>query len=255
MDPNGVTRGLASIISTGKNHPEALTHVLTDDPVVALTFDDGPDPNNTPRILDLLAAHRARATFFMIGVRACQHAELVARVKRDGHAIGNHSWDHPSFPFISHMERIEQIQRCQVALAPHGEPLFRPPYGHQDFESWSDVDSMGYRVVTWKLSAGDWEPKDGPGMAEEVIRQLEPGKIILFHDGLFDAPDHRCFARDSTIAAVELLLARLAGRFRFVTVPELLRFGVPQGKRWTYIEDKEGLNRLTRLDGPARQYV
>jgi peptidoglycan/xylan/chitin deacetylase (PgdA/CDA1 family) len=206
-------------------------------------------------MLDILAAHRARATFFMIGVRAHQHAELVARVAREGHAIGNHSWDHPSFPFISHQERLDQIRLCQEALAPHGELLFRPPYGHQDLESWSDVNSMGYRAIAWRLSAGDWEPKDGSGMAENVIRQLEPGKIILFHDGLFDAPDHRCFPRDSTIAAVELLLDRLAGRFQFVTVPELVQLGVPQYKGWTYTEDKEGLNRLTRQEGSARQYV
>jgi peptidoglycan-N-acetylglucosamine deacetylase len=234
--------------------PEALTHVLTEDPVVALTFDDGPDPVYTPRLLDILATHRARATFFMIGVRAHQHPELVARVAAEGHVIGNHAWNHPSFPLISREERCEQIQACALAIAPYGEQLFRPPYGHQDLTSWLDVDQMGYRVVAWRTAAGDWESRDGPSMAEVVMRRLEPGEIVLFHDGLFDAPDDRFFARDSTLAAVELLLDRLAGRLQFVTIPELLQLGVPQYKRWTFTEDKEELNRLTPQDGSARRY-
>src|SRR2546422_6863677 len=88
-------RSQAQMASTA---PEALTHVLTEEPVVALTFDDGPDPVNTPCLLDLLSAHHARGTFFMIGVHAHQHPELVSRVAAESHAIGNHSWDHPSFP-------------------------------------------------------------------------------------------------------------------------------------------------------------
>jgi peptidoglycan-N-acetylglucosamine deacetylase len=233
---------------------EALTHVLTEDPVVALTFDDGPDRVYTPRLLDILAAHCARATFFMIGVRAQRHPELVARVAAEGHTIGNHSWDHPSFPLISREERLEQIRACQEAIAPHDGQLFRPPYGHQDFASWVDVEEMGYRVVTWKVSPHDWEFRDGHSMAEEVMRQLQPGNVVVLHDGLFDATDNRFFARDPTLAAVELLLDRLAGRLRFVTIPELLQFGVPQSKRWTFSEDKEELNRLTRQDGSARRY-
>ncbi len=236
-------------------HPEALTHVLTGDSVLALTFDDGPDPVYTPRLLEILSAHRARATFFMIGARACQHAELVARVSREGHAIGNHSWDHPSFPLISRAERLEQIRRCREALAPYGEALFRPPYGHQDYDTWSDVDAMEYRAVTWKLSASDWQPRDGPSMAEDVMSRVEPGQIILFHDGLFDAPDERCFPRDSTVVAVERLLDRLTGTFRFVTVPQLLQAGIPQRKNWTFTEGPKELNGLIRQDGAARQYT
>lgn len=234
---------------------DTLTHVATDASVAALTFDDGPDPSATPRILDILADHGARATFFMIGLRAEEQSDLVARAKREGHAVGNHTWDHPSLPFISRQERIDQIRRCRDALAPHGDPLFRPPYGHQDLDSWTDADSMGYRVVTWTLSAHDWEPKDPFEIAAGVAGWLEPGQIVLFHDGLFDAPDRRCFPRTSTVAAIGMLLDRLGGRFRFVTVPELLRLGVPRGKRWLYTEGKETLNRLTRPDAAARQYV
>jgi len=172
---------------------ETLTHVFTEEPVVGLTFDDGPDPVNTPRLLDILAAHHARATFFMIGVRAQRHAKLVSRVAAEGHAIGNHSWDHPSFPMISQEERREQVRGCARAIAPYAGLLFRPPYGHQDLASWLDVDQMGYRVVAWKIAAGDWEQKDGPAMADAVMAKLQPGAIVLLHDGLFDAPDSRFF--------------------------------------------------------------
>jgi peptidoglycan/xylan/chitin deacetylase (PgdA/CDA1 family) len=234
--------------------PQALTRVETEQPVIALTFDDGPDPVYTPRLLDILAAHCARATFFMIGSRAGRHPELVARVAAEGHSIGNHSWDHPSFPFISREERREQILACARAISPYDGRLFRPPYGHLDLDSWFDIDQMGYRAVTWKIEPGDWDDKAAPAIAEAVMVKLQPGAVVLLHDGLFDAPDSRFFPRDATISAVQLLLDRLTGTLRFVTIPELLECGTPYCKQWQYIEPKEGLNRLMRQDGSVRRY-
>ena len=78
--------------------------------MVGLTFDDGPDPEYTPRLLEILHRHGARATFFMAGEAARQHPELVRQVAQAGHAIGNHGWDHPSFPFISRDERLAQMR-------------------------------------------------------------------------------------------------------------------------------------------------
>lgn len=231
-----------------------LTHVSTRDPLVALTFDDGPDPASTPRLLDMLAAHQARATFFMVGVRAERHPELVARVAAGGHVIGNHSWDHPSFPLITGRQRREQIRACGRAISPHGHRLFRPPFGDQDLTSWLDARWMGYRVVAWNVAAYDWLDHDGPTIADMVMAELQPGDIVLFHDGLLDAAEDRFFAREATLSAVEMLLDRLAGRLRFVTVSELLQHGVPRWEHWTLESSREFLNRLTRQHGPARRY-
>jgi len=104
-----------------------ITHVETQEEVAALTFDDGPHPEYTPRLLEILERLQARATFFMVGEAAQRHREIVRRVADAGHAIGNHSWDHPSFPQITGRERREQIRPCERAIAPYGERIFRPP--------------------------------------------------------------------------------------------------------------------------------
>ena len=150
-----------------------ITHVSTQDAVVALTFDDGPHPESTPHLLDILERHQAHATFFMIGEAAQRHPDLVQRVAQAGHAIGNHSWDHPSFPLISGRERRAQLRACEKAIAPYGQRLFRPPYGHQSAASRLDALWLSYRVVTWNLHAYDWLDHDANWMAcGLVIRSL-----------------------------------------------------------------------------------
>ena len=100
--------------------------VATDERLMALTFDDGPDPEHTPRLLEVLARHGAKATFFMVGARAARHPELVARVAAEGHEIGNHGWDHPSLPALPSAAVAEQLERTRAVLAPHGQALMRP---------------------------------------------------------------------------------------------------------------------------------
>ena len=112
-----------------------IMHVDTREAVVALTFDDGPHSEFTPLLLEVLDHHRAKATFFMLGEAAQKHPAIVEQVARRGHAIGNHSWDHPSFRLISRAERLDQMRACASALAPYGGRLFRPPYGHQSVRS------------------------------------------------------------------------------------------------------------------------
>src|ERR1700751_666629 len=112
-----------------------MTSVLTRDPVAALTFDDGPHPEYTPRLLAVLAQHQVRATFFMVGEVAQQHPALVRQVAQEGHTIGNHSWDHQSFRTLPGPARRRQIRSCARVLAPYGHALFRPPYGEYSLAS------------------------------------------------------------------------------------------------------------------------
>ena len=126
-----------------------ITSVDTRDNVAALTFDDGPDPTCTPRLLDILERHHASATFFVVGETAQKYPELIRRMAQSGHAIGHHSWDHPAFPLITGRERRAQMRACAKAIAPYGQRIFRPPFGAQDVASRLSVFWLGYRVITW----------------------------------------------------------------------------------------------------------
>lgn len=124
---------------------DTITHVKTTAPVAALTFDDGPHPDYTPALLNMLAQHDAKATFFMVGEAAERHAELVEKVKAAGHSVGNHSWSHPSFIEINRAERWEEMRRTEKALNLNGIRLFRPPHGHQNLASRLDIFGLRYR--------------------------------------------------------------------------------------------------------------
>jgi peptidoglycan/xylan/chitin deacetylase (PgdA/CDA1 family) len=220
-----------------------VTRVMTDQPYVALTFDDGPNPAYTPQLLEILARHNARATFFMVGETAEKYPQLVAEVAAGGHAIANHSWDHPSFPTISGRERRRQLRRCATALAPHGQPLFRPPYGHQDLGSRLDALWLGYDVIAWTALCGDWRDKGADEIVKKLEGKLRPGNILLLHDGLFSAAEPGYLDRTPTLQAVERLLAAHTD-YRFVTVPELLQSGQAVREPWYKLGDRQWLGSL-----------
>jgi peptidoglycan/xylan/chitin deacetylase (PgdA/CDA1 family) len=220
-----------------------ITHVATHEPVAALTFDDGPHPDFTPRLLDILARYQAHATFFMIGLSASRYPELVRDVAQAGHAIGNHSWDHPSFPLITGRERRAQMRACAQAIAPYGQRLFRPPYGHQSVASRIDALWLRHRVVTWNLVAYDWLDRGAGWMIEQVTSHVRPGSIILFHDTLWRPGVKQAADRGPALQAIDAILEQLGDRFHFVTVPELLQHGRPQLANWYRKPDLEWLNR------------
>ena len=226
----------------------------TADPVVALTFDDGPDPEWTPRLLEILERHDARGTFFMIGEQAVRHPDVVARVAAGGHAIGNHSWDHVSFPLLSRQQRLEQLRRCAEALGNHSGRMFRPPYGHQDNRSRFDLAMAGYDVVTWSVLEPDWLDRDAESIAAGIVKKVHPGSIVLLHDTLRDALKPEYFNREPTLGAVRLLLEQMSSTFRFVTVPELLHFGRANKVFWKQSPDTAFLNQLKNKAGTVRSY-
>jgi peptidoglycan-N-acetylglucosamine deacetylase len=232
-----------------------VSHVHTPDPVAALTFDDGPDPEYTPRLLDILERFKARATFFMTGKAAQAHPELVRQVAQAGHAIGNHSWDHPSFPSISGRERRAQIRACAEALAPYGARLFRPPYGDQNIASRIDALLLGYKVIMFDCWSDDWCGGEPDTIARQLERRFHPGAILVAHDRLSDALDESYFNRESMLKGIEIFLQRVGDSISFITVPELLRRGRAHKEIWYKRSNLELLNRLLQREGLGRRYV
>lgn len=222
----------------------SIGSVHTDDSLVALTFDDGPHPDYTPRLLDLLDRYDARATFFMVGKAAEQYPQLVRQVAQAGHTIGNHSWDHASFPLLSGHERRSQIRRCARALAPYGERFFRPPYGHQNEASRLDALLLGHEVVTWSALAQDWLDHDVDYMAASVKQRLRPGAIVLMHDALHTMEQRRFGDREASFATVERLLVEFKDQYRFVSLTELLRSGRPNRQLWYREPDTDWIGGL-----------
>jgi len=212
-----------------------ITEVKTEERIAALTFDDGPDPEWTPRVLELLAQYEARATFFVLGRSAQQYPDLLARIAGEGHVIGNHSWDHPLFPLISSRERRRQIEACARATAPYGQRLFRPPYGRQDLASRLDTVRLGYTAVTCSVDVGDWWESDAERLAKSLVTQIQPGSVIDLHETLYRArPDlepvlaYKPFPdRAPMLAALRVCLDELHGQFRFLTLPDLFQRGTP----------------------------
>lgn len=212
----------------------AIVGVDTTEPIVALTFDDGPHPEYTPELLSLLDRHDARATFFLVGEAAARSPTLVREIATRGHVVGNHSWSHPSFTMISSPERRRELQRCETVLAPHAAPLFRPPYGDHSRATRRDAHWCGHVVVGWSLDVHDWCEGDRDTLVNALENGIRPGGIVLLHDAIHDlgAPTvgpvvtrPAIMDRRIMLNALDAVLGRLSARFRFVTLPELLRAG------------------------------
>lgn len=165
---------------------QAICRLDPEEKRIALTFDDGPDEVNTPKILDILDRHKIRATFFVIGKKAERHRELVKEIHRRGHTIGNHSYSHAFFFDLYGRKKMEQdLLRCeQVIFEITGEKpvLFRPPYGVTNPTVARVVKKLGYKVVGWSVRSMDTKIKDDKKLADRVIKGLQPGAIVLLHD-------------------------------------------------------------------------
>jgi len=226
----------------------SVRSVQTDQKVASLTFDDGPHPEYTPRLLDVLAKHSAKATFFIVGKAAEAYPDVMERLAAEGHALANHTWDHRSVPLLTQQERLEQMTRCSAALEPYGgdNKLFRPPFGNQSWESRLDALRLGYEVVAWSHHALDWLEHDAEFITERLTHQLQPGSIFLLHDALYRAEPER-LDRTPCIEAVDTLLSE--SDYSFVTVPELLKRGKACKTMWFKKPDKAWVSRAGVIEG------
>jgi peptidoglycan-N-acetylglucosamine deacetylase len=205
----------------GRVFPDVLWRVDTQAPLVALTFDDGPAPDHTPRVLEVLARHRARATFFLVGDRAQAYPALVQRLRDEGHEVGNHSYTLRSALKLPDGELRAQMLRTEAVLGLAGPvKLYRPPGGLIRARALADVRAHGYRCVLGSAYPFDGQRPPSGYIRWLVSKNLAPGAIVILHDGIAD-PSRMLAALDAILVAGE------AKGLRFVTVGELLASAPP----------------------------
>jgi peptidoglycan-N-acetylglucosamine deacetylase len=182
-------------------------------PVVALTFDDGPHPEHTPRLLDILERENVRATFFVIGSCAQRSPDTVRQAFQAGHEIGNHSWSHPDLTRLSTAAVAEELAKTDALLVGVNGDLpntIRPPYGAMNDE----VRAVGLPrpMMLWNVDTNDWRSRDTAAVQREAISSR--GGIVLMHD-----------IYSTTVAAVpEIIREYKARSFRFVTISNYIEW-------------------------------
>ena len=175
-----------------------------DGDVVYLTFDDGPHPQYTPQVLDVLARHDARATFFVVGSLVQAYPDIIQRIAAEGHTIANHTWNHEDLAGLSRAAFDETISRTQAVLGDLAVPCLRPPYGSIDAFTREWAASHGLTLMTWDASPSDWLRPPAEEIADYIVQWARPGVVMLMHDGGGD--------RSATVQGLEMALERLADR-------------------------------------------
>ena len=224
--------------------PNGGTHrviwsVETTEAMASLTFDDGPDPDYTPAILDILDDYGVRATFFMMGWNAMVHSHLARRVVDAGHEIGNHTWSHQNLTFTSPEETFEEMHRAAEVLedvAGTRPRFFRPPRGQLSGFSIRHATMLGYDTIIWSVTPGEVS-KGGPtAVRRDLARRIGPGDIVDLHDGVGrgtfnpgrDFTDYLHRLRTAEIEALPRVIEDALDRgLEFGTVSDLLAVEAP----------------------------
>jgi peptidoglycan-N-acetylglucosamine deacetylase len=210
-------------VRRGEPLREALTvagrcfeHGRRDAAEVALTFDDGPDPVHTDRVLEILDRYGIRATFFCVGHHVAAMPDKVRQIVEAGHEVGNHSWSHPYLPDLTPEQLIEQLDRTTEAVARvtgEAPTRFRPPYGALSPEVLGTLAGHPTTLTLWDVDSDDWTRPGPERIAATVLERAGPGSVVLMHDG---------GERDQTVRALPSIIEGLLERgLRPVTVGEL----------------------------------
>ncbi len=208
----------AVLIPSASAQTQVYRSVKTDSMKIAITFDDGPHPHLTHRILDILEHHGVKATFFMVGVNVLNYPDAAREVIQRGHEVGNHTFSHGNIGRMGEEAILREMERCEDALEelceyrPH---LFRPPEGALNAFVEHCSEDADYSLVLWSLDTRDWEQKSAEHIVQEVLSKVQAGDIILMHDYIG--------VKSKTPEALERLLPELLARgYEPVTVSELL---------------------------------
>ncbi len=224
--------GYQTMAPTGQWYGKTFTGLGRGSKQLALTYDDGPNDPHTLRLLEVLAKHDVRATFFLIGRYVEQRPDIVRELVKAGHAVGNHTFTHPLLIFQPAAAIRTQLVDCERALTDAvGEHsnLFRPPFGGRRPAVMRIARSLGLDPVMWSVTGYDWSAPSVEYIERKVTRQVRGGDVILLHDG-----GHLAFGADRshTVTATDRLITRCkADGYEFVTIPKMMgRTIVSQGR-------------------------
>lgn len=195
--------------------------------VLALTFDDGPSPLFTPRVLAVLRRYRVPATFFMLGANAAAYPHVARQVAAEGHALGNHTWSHPNLDSLPLPEVRDQIGRTRDLLAEvsaRPSVLFRAPGGHFSPHALTVCREFGLRPIGWSVDPRDWSNPGVGRITRTVLDGARGGAIVLQHDSVLIrgfVPEHEGRAdRSQTVEALKIFLPRLLDAGYEFTTPD-----------------------------------
>ena len=214
--------GYQSMAPTGQWYGRTFARGMRGTKQIALTYDDGPNDLHTLKLLDVLAKHGVRATFFMIGRYVRQRPDIARAVAQAGHVIGNHTFTHPLLIFKSaaqiRAELVDCHQALQDAIGKHSN-LFRPPFGGRRPATLRIARVLGLDTVMWNVTGYDWNAPPAAVIENKIARQMCGGDVVLLHDG-----GHRALGADraQTVIATDNLIWRYRDQgYEFVTVEEM----------------------------------
>jgi peptidoglycan-N-acetylglucosamine deacetylase len=218
-----VVAGYQTKSPTGQWYGRTFTGAPHPSRQLALTYDDGPNHPHTQRLLELLAKHDVRATFFLIGRYVQQLPQIAREISRAGHVIGNHTFTHPSLLLRSEAEIKRELIGCRAALedaiGAHSN-LFRPPFGSRRPAVLRIARELGLEPIMWNVTAYDWKPLPAAQIEHNITSKIRGGDVILLHDG-----GHQRIGvdRSQTVIATGQLLTRYKDEeFDFVTIPQMM---------------------------------